>query len=274
MTERDRDTTVPSAPPPGPSGNAERARTVASELEDIFAGIGQLPPRSAAAADADFALPVAERAPVRRRSMMGTLGAVATVLLVGGAVGVLANREQWLQPEASRSARAMTVAVAPQRSVSPATLPAATPPVADAGAPTPLAPAAPAANVEVAPAAPTATRASPRVEAPIDTPRAAPPPNGVASLPSPDQVDDCASPAPAAQARCLSLALGEAEGRLRDAYDTALDARVPLAVLLQYRAEWDGLRRRAPREPDAVIESYDAMVDELQDYAADARGPG
>jgi uncharacterized protein len=79
---------------------------------------------------------------------------------------------------------------------------------------------------------------------------------------------------PMAQTLCRNPALGQADGRLRDAYDLALDAGVPLQLLGRYRAEWDGLRRRAAQEPGAVAESYDAMAAELKDAAAAADGRG
>ncbi len=253
--------TISTAPPAA----ADRARTVASELDSLFAGIGDLPPPSVEA-DEDLTLSFAAPPPAPRRSMTATLGAVATVLLVGAAVGVLANRQQWLQPEAAASARAMSVAALPDppRPAAPLAAPAAAP------ANTPIATDAPATAAVAAPVvavAPTPPAPAPRRTASLETPRAAEPRRA-------DSVDRCAALAPLAQTLCRNPALGQADGRLRQAYDQAMEAGVPWPVLARYGAEWEGLRRRAPRDPDAVAESYDAMADELHDFADRAAGPG
>ncbi len=252
--------------------NADRARTVAAELDSLFGEIGDLPPPSADMADDRLVLRAPDDAPPPRRPLVGALGALATVILIGGAVGVLAQRQQWLQPEAAaRSAR-----------VSMAVQPAAPPPrpAVTGAAPVPMA-SSPAAPAEVSPPA-LAVAAAPAPVRPASAPTPAPAPDAapprVASLSGGPPVerfgDDLAQDRdaiePRGRPRSLLPVLDRADGRVRDAYVTALDAGVSMAVLSRYRAEWDDLRRRAPREPAVVIESYQAMTDELYGYAATA----
>lgn len=256
--------------------NADRARTVASELDSLFGQIGDLPPPSADMADDRLVLGAREDAPPPRRPLIGALGALATVILVGGAVGILAQRQQWLQPEAAARTARVSMAVQPE-APSPRPAVSRTAPVPMAPSPTAPAEASPAA-LEVAAATPPVRPAI--VPAPTSTPAPSAAPPRVVSLSGGPTVerfrDDLAQARdevePQGQPRALLPALDQADGRLRDAYDTALDAGVPPPVLGRYRAEWDSLRRRAAREPVAVIESYHAMADELHDYAAGAAG--
>lgn len=58
-----------------------------------------------------------------------------------------------------------------------------------------------------------------------------------------------------------------ADRRLRRAYASAVRAGAPRSVLIDYRDDWQRLRRRAPREPRLVAARYDQMASELQHLA-------
>jgi hypothetical protein len=58
-----------------------------------------------------------------------------------------------------------------------------------------------------------------------------------------------------------------ADARLRRAYASAADAGVARPVLVSYRNEWSGLRKRAPSSPDRVVSRYNEMADSLERYA-------
>lgn len=248
-----------------PATADDRARRVAAELQDIFGRSGEAPPPPETD-DETLVLPAAEPSPApRSRGML--IGAAVTVLLFGGAVGLLVSREQNFPQTDSAPAETLKIDAAPDSQPNPAPAPAAPapPPEAETPAPTPAPPAKAAAAPAPAAAPERETDAALRRRlAALEASRAAPPP--------PSEVEDCRGLPPATRALCLNPALGDADARLGDAFETALDAGVPPPVLNRYRAEWAGLRRRSPREPDAVAESYEAMADELYDYAARVSG--
>ncbi len=261
-----------------PLVNADRARNVTAELDSLFAEIGDLPPPPREVVDAPLTLPAIEPAASARSPLIGAVGALLTVLMVGGAVGILAQREQWLQPEAAQAARIMSAPVPPPPAramaatapETPLSAPSLEPSHTEANPPPPAPP--PKQGVALAGAAP-AILPIPR-PAQIAVPSVAAPRLVATPERRQTQADACEALGPSAPSSCFAPALGAADNRLRRAFDAALSAGVPGQVMNRYRAEWDDQRRRAAREPLAVIESYQAMADELRDYAADAADPG
>ncbi len=217
-------------------------------------------------------LPVSEPPP--RASVGVGIAAFAIVLLVGGSVALLMTREPRypdVEPAAPRAMSITEAAPAPSAPVSTAIAPAPAPATAPlaAAAPAQIAGSAAVTASPLSPAAPPAGRpavAAPRL-ATLEARRPPPPPRL-------DEADLCASLPPAARARCADRPLGDADARLADAFDNAVDAGVPWPVLRRYRAAWDGLRSRATRDPAAVANTYDVMAEELDDLSARAFGPG
>lgn len=224
-------------------------------------------------AEPALTLPASEPPP--RASVGVGMAAFAVVLLVGGSVGLLMTREPKFPAVETAAPRAMNItdaAPAPSTPVSTAVAPAAPAPA--------IAPAAAATPAEMAGSAVVAEPPPPAVAPPASRPAAAAP--RLATLearrpPAPPRLDEaelCASLPPAARARCADPPLGDADARLADAFDNAVDAGVPWTVLRRYRAAWDGLRGRAARDPAAVANTYDLMAEELDDLSARAFGPG
>jgi hypothetical protein len=80
-----------------------------------------------------------------------------------------------------------------------------------------------------------------------------------------------ACPASATEAWCRRAEVAAADDRLRNAYDEAARAGIDRDVLVAVRNDWARLRRRANRDPAALIRGYRELTGQLY---AERRGPG
>ena len=83
----------------------------------------------------------------------------------------------------------------------------------------------------------------------------------------------CSGLAGSSRAWCAHRVVISQDRALRRAYDRAVHAGVPRAVLAGYSRRWAGLRRDARAHPERVANGYAAMTRELT-RRAQARGHG
>ena len=241
-----------------PVAGDRRSGMVAAELQTIFGPIREtVDKRRAGEVAPGVRTPIAKRRPAARL----VLGLVATCL-VGAAAGVIFARQSGPPPATPTAARAMLTVV--PREPAAATV---TPPqdlVSNADGPS-------VAAVMAKRLTPTGVRPPPPIRS---TARVARLGDLSSDIRPPSQArpshDECDLQTSAMPAACVFSTLMNADRRLRDAYDTAIEAGVSAPVLAAYSREWDGLRRRATRDPDLVIGNYQAMADELESYADEA----
>jgi hypothetical protein len=208
---------------------ADLSRTVAADLEGIFAGFQGASPRSGAPSPARRLAP--RRAGALRLPM---IGGVAAAALAGVAVGSM------LGERASPPAPSLAAGPAPNV-IQPS--------------PRPAAPLSPAPPVQLAAAPkPAPVEAEPEVKKPVVKASA------VKRKPK--------SPPRATRRHASRSEVLAADRRLRRAYASAIRAGVPRPVLVSYRNRWDRLRRSAWDEPARLVRGYGALTRDLSAEAA------
>jgi hypothetical protein len=222
---------------PGPTaGAAPVARAVAEDLEAIF------PNAAPAQAGAGRRLRLGRGdAPVRGKTRAegrtAAIGALVAAAFVGVSAGLLLARSPGKPAPAAEAPR--------QLSLTSATLPS----------PGPLAPG----PLHTPGPQPQPQPVIVRTELTAPAPAAAVRPRRISTQPA-------RRPRPV-RAACRGSHCGSsvmaADGRLRRAYASAVQAGVPRGVLIDYRNQWERLRHRAPREPGLVATRYDDMAAQL-----------
>ena len=77
-------------------------------------------------------------------------------------------------------------------------------------------------------------------------------------------LESCAGLEERHHALCMRPAVLRADDRLRAAYDHAVHAGVSRQLLIAHRSHWSRRRRKAARDPQAVIDGYDRIGQELR----------
>lgn len=75
----------------------------------------------------------------------------------------------------------------------------------------------------------------------------------------------------ASEAWCLHGTITASDNDLRDAYDAAVRAGVDRDVLVSVRSDWNRLRGRANRDPQALIRGYAILTQELRAETREAQ---
>jgi len=229
------------------SGAAQPAPLpVAAELEAIFKPL----PRPVAPASEGAPGRPGERAP-RRGAGLGIAALIASALIIAiASIGFLAMRAQAPppQPQSARSTPVVSPSVA--RQVQPQ-------------------PAAPASE-----ATPSAIDER-RITTDPQARATANPDGGRTSSPRSHRQRATRRPggrcrAGATSAWCLRGAVVAADDRLRGAYATAIRAGVDRRTLEDVRSDWTRLRRRANKDPQALIRGYGLLTQALHAEAGRA----
>lgn len=202
--------------------------SVASELEAIFAPL----PRLAPAMPADA--PASRRAAPRRIRLWPWLALIVFAASAGLIGGLLFLRPVLPRPDVVRTAPSVPMPVAPVETVQ------------TTAAPPPVPAPAPAAH-EPVPAARAPAPAPTRAERPV-----------------PPSVPRGRCPRFATEAWCLHGTIMAADDQLRDTYAAATRAGVDRAVLVDVRNDWNRLRGRANRDPQALIRGYALLTGQLR----------
>lgn len=220
------------------AGSGDPPLSVGAELDAIF---GVLPRPSSPPKDHVAVMPAPQRA--RLRWVWAALLILAALLLAAASVAFLAHTSRAPLPQSRpRSTPPRTIAVAPvvqapiqQAQPAPAESPAAT------------TPETPTAKPES-----TGHRAAAQRQA------------GPAR-----RRGRCA--AGATSAWCLRGAVVAADDRLRNAYAVAIRAGVDRKTLEGVRSDWSRLRRRANKDPEALIRGYGLLAQQLRAEAGRGR---
>lgn len=257
----------------GPAAEDLRG-SVAAEMERIFAPVPRV-----ATLTGDTAEHAVKTAPTPRRRgrvwrwIVGLL--LVAILVIAGAAAFLAGDLAQNQPRKSRwnlrlpelNVTAPNVLQPPQVSKPPSPPPAPVETAPLANSPTQLAPPADVRpSMEVVPSpAPDAPKPatvsnrlarSERRSAPHIAARKASP-----VIQSPARAR---CPVGATEAWCLHGEVVAADDRLRDAYAAATRAGVDRTILVNARNDWSRLRRRANKDPRALIQGYADLTEMLR----------
>lgn len=264
----------PVADPETLPGPEVRARRVAQDMEGIF-GTARPVLNRTASANARTTAPIASRAPDGRATRSGSNGtSVLTGLAIAGvlAVSIILALNRTPDPAST------PVTKVPQR---PVTRVAEAPRIPTVLAPqvVPAEPRRMAGDHVATPPAKANAPLQPSRTAyhPKDMPRRSPAVRVVRTRkPTQHLVTTFEASTPAAQAavpcdrlfgldlaRCMRPQVLDADQRLRDAYQDAVQAGVDRRVLVTYRRQWSKLRGRANSDPRGVTTGYRQIARQL-----------
>jgi hypothetical protein len=228
---------------------ADGRSSVTSELEAIFAPLPRLAPPIEQPASPKAA--AATRGPGR---WFGLVGAVVLAALIGSLVFLTPVVRQAPPQPAPKAVSATFLAP---------------PPTANSVAVQPAPPhrAVPTVKPKAAPARASHQPKLIPAEAPhhdkvTTTPAALKP--KVAPDRAQQQTASPSCPRSATEAWCLQGTVVTADTELRDAYDKAVQAGVDRRALVDIRNDWKRLRKRANKDPRALIRGYAALTQELR----------